>query len=62
MQAMINDVACVGCGSCEGICPDVFEVEDGVSHVKTVPVPDDCEDECREAAENCPVQAISLND
>ena len=41
---------CTGCGICEDICPDVFEVaDDGLSHVID---PNACEDAgcCEEAA------------
>ncbi len=62
MQAWIDTNLCTGCGSCEAICPDVFTVEDGIAQIQTTPVPDECEDECREATEACPVQAISLNE
>jgi ferredoxin len=51
---------CTGCGICEDICPDVFEVgDDGLSHVIDA---DACEeaDCCEEAAEECPEGAISL--
>jgi ferredoxin len=42
---------CTGCGICEDICPDVFEVaDDGLSHVID---PNACEDAgcCEEAAD-----------
>ena len=51
---------CTGCGICEDICPDVFEVgNDGLSHVAD---PEACEEaDClEEAAEECPEGAISL--
>jgi len=51
---------CIGCGLCTSICPDVFELgDDGKSHVKN---PKTCEKSncCKEAADSCPVQAISL--
>ena len=49
-----------GCGACEAICPEVFEVgDDGISQVID---PGGCEAAgcCEEAAEECPVDAISL--
>ncbi len=51
---------CTGCGICEDICPDVFEVaDDGVCHVID---PNACEDAgcCEEAADECPEGAISI--
>jgi ferredoxin len=51
---------CTGCGICEDICPDVFEIgDDGISHVID---PNACEDAgcCEEAADECPEGAITL--
>jgi ferredoxin len=51
---------CTGCGICEDICPDVFEVaDDGLSHVID---PNACEDAgcCEEAADECPEGAITI--
>ena len=62
MKAIVDENLCIGCGICEAVCPDVFELVDGIAKVKTTPVPATAEDECREAAEGCPVEAISLND
>lgn len=54
----INKDLCTGCGNCESICPEVFEVqEDGTSHI----IAGDLSglEGCIEAAEeNCPDDAI----
>lgn len=60
MKAKVDEDVCTGCGPCEEICPEVFEIVDGISKVKVNPVPKASEDRCREAMENCPVEAISL--
>jgi ferredoxin len=60
VKAIILEDQCTGCGICPNICPDVFELEGAVASVKTNPVPDGLVDECRDAAESCPVQAIEL--
>lgn len=46
---------CIGCGACESICPDGFEMkEDGKSHVKNANA------KCiGDAIDACPVDAIS---
>ena len=63
MRASVNETACIGCGQCEETCPAVFELNDeSVSTVKADPVPPDAEADCRRAAENCPVDAISLSE
>ncbi len=51
---------CIGCGLCAEICPDVFEInDDGLAEVLEDA---DCDDAgcCEEAADACPVDAISL--
>jgi ferredoxin len=60
MKVRVDPDVCVGTGSCEAICPQVFEVGDeGVSIVKVNVVPPEHEAAVRKAIENCPVDAIS---
>lgn len=49
---------CIGCGACESICPEIFEIKDSKSSPKK-PVTEKltCE---KEAEEVCPVKAISV--
>lgn len=60
MKAIVDKDACIGCGLCESTCPEVFEMEDSVAVVKADPVPPQAEKTCLEAAENCPVAAITV--
>ena len=63
MRPVVDESLCIGCGSCEEICADVFEVgDDGFSHVIAADPVAACEKAgcCEEAAEECPVDAISL--
>ena len=62
MNAKILEDQCTGCGICPSMVPDVFELEGAVASVKTNPVPDGLTDECKEAAESCPTQAIELTE
>lgn len=60
MKASVNE-DCIGCGLCEGTCPDVFSIgDDGVAHAIEGNVPEDAEDGAKEAADNCPVSAITI--
>lgn len=52
-KPVVDQAACTGCGTCEALDPDCFELVDEVSQV----ICDDCED-CEEIAASCPVEAI----
>mgnify|MGYP001038247533 CR=1 FL=1 len=60
IQAMVIEEKCTGCGVCAAICSEVFEMEDALAKVKADPVPESTKEECVEAAESCPVQAIAV--
>jgi len=64
MKAKVDPELCTGCGACEETCPEVFELPEGadVAGVKVETVPPELEDKVRQAAEDCPVEAISLED
>jgi len=63
MKVRVDADTCVGCAACEDICPEVFEMTDeDKATVKFDPVPAELEDGCREAAEQCPVDAISVEE
>jgi ferredoxin len=56
-EVKVNEELCIGCGTCESLCPKVFKIEDGKSKV----IGQDCaECSCQEVAESCPVSAISV--
>ena len=60
-KVWVDEDACTGCGLCEDTCPEVFEVDD------TASVKDDAnltsfEDEIKEAAEDCPTEAIHVEE
>lgn len=59
-KIVVDHDLCIGCGSCEAIAPDHFELkDDGKSHVKKQYLPED-EKVIKEAIDGCPVQAIKL--
>jgi ferredoxin len=60
MRVKIDENVCTGCGLCVDTCPEVFEMGDTTAKVIADPVPAEHEDKAREAAENCPVDAISI--
>lgn len=59
MKIKVNQDACIGCGACLSIAEDLFEMnEDGLSHAKVEEVPEDKQDQAKEAIESCPTGAI----
>ena len=61
MNPTVDHDLCIGCGACEMVCPEVFELRaDGLSHVIMENPGPEHEDCISEAAESCPVSAISF--
>ena len=57
MKVTIEE-GCIACGLCVEICPTVFKMGDEVAEVITVEMPADCEDDVKQAAEDCPIEVI----
>lgn len=53
----VDQNVCIGCGLCESLCPEVFELKEGKSHVKDSKSKAKC---VKEAADSCPVKAIKI--
>lgn len=63
MRAEVDREACISCGICESLCPDVFELdEESISVVKVDPIPAEFEDCSQEAADECPTDAIHIEE
>ena len=62
MKAVVDQDLCTGCELCVETCPEVFEMQEDTAKVKVDKVPDDAVDCCKEAAENCPAEAITIEE
>jgi ferredoxin len=62
MKVMVDEETCIGCDLCSETCPEVFEMNDDKVRVKVDEVPEEVADACREAVENCPVEAIQIEE
>lgn len=61
MKANVDQDTCIGCGLCPSVCGDVFDMNDeGKAYAKLADVPAGLEDDAKEAAESCPVSAITV--
>lgn len=61
MKAIVDQDTCTGCGLCPETCPEVFALDDqGIAYAKVEQVPSDAEESAQEAAEGCPVEAITI--
>lgn len=62
MKASIDREGCIGCGLCPATCPEVFRMaEDGQAEVYA-PVTDEVAQAAQEAADNCPVSVITVEE
>lgn len=62
MKAKVNKDTCISCSLCADNCPDVFKMEGEVAVVIVDVIPSEAEDAAREAAQNCPVEAITIEE
>ena len=62
MKIKVNSEACIGCGACEQIAKDLFEIgDDGVSKAKVSEVPEDKKAMAQEAIDGCPTELFKEN-
>ncbi|MGA2172899.1 MAG: ferredoxin [Sedimentisphaerales bacterium] len=59
MKVRIEDT-CTACGLCCDTCPEVFEMGPEAAQVKVDEVPAEREDTVQQAADECPVEAITV--
>ncbi|MDD3239800.1 MAG: ferredoxin [Lachnospira sp.] len=58
MKYYVNE-NCIGCGMCEGTCPEIFHITDeGIAEAEDKEVDAAWKESAQEAMEGCPVGAI----
>jgi len=58
MKVKVDKKKCIGCGSCEAVCPEVFGMKDGKAYAKVSETDKKC---AKEADDVCPVDAITIS-
>ena len=59
MKLKVNKDLCIGCGACQAVCPEVFEIEDdGFAGVIVEDIKEDVKEDAIDAKEGCPTGAI----
>ncbi len=71
MKITIDKNKCIGCGTCQALCGECFELgDDSKAHLKIAPVKDEGgkeeaqapESDCAQpAADSCPTESISID-
>ena len=62
MKAYVNQKACIRCGLCPSLCPEVFSLDADGSPAQAITedVPQEQQITVQNAADNCPTEAISI--
>ncbi len=63
MKVKVVDNLCIGCGACAALVPDEFDINDnGIAYALNSKVKDNNKDLVKDAKENCPTGAISVEE
>ena len=61
-KVRVDEDTCIGCGTCEGICPEVFQVNEEEGKSQVINPEGGPEDLIQEAIDSCPMEAINWED
>ncbi len=61
-KVYIDEEECIGCGSCEEVCPEVFKLNDETDKAEIIKAEGGPEDLIEEAIGICPVECIYWED
>ncbi len=55
---VIDEEACIACGNCEAVCPEVFRLNEPLGHSEVINPKGAPEEKIQEAIDQCPAQCI----
>ena len=59
MKFKVDKDKCIGCGACQAICSEVFEIDDdGLATVISDEISEEIKEDAIDAMEGCPTEAI----
>ena len=58
-KVRVDEDTCIGCGTCEGICPEVFQVSEEEGKSQVINPEGGPEDLIQKAIDSCPMEAIN---
>ena len=61
-RVYVDEEECIGCGSCEEICPDVFVLNEDTEKAEVISPEGGPEELIEEAMDACPVECIQWED
>jgi ferredoxin len=56
---VIDTDACIACGNCEALCPEVFHLNENLGHSEVIDPFGASEDRIQDAIDQCPAQCIA---
>ena len=63
MKIVVDYSRCSSIGLCEATAPDIFQIgADGALHILVEDISEDRRTDLEQACENCPTQALSIED
>jgi len=62
MKVDVSKDACIGCGACQAMVPDVFEIEDDGLAICNGEITEENKDDVIDASESCPTGAIKVEE